>query len=262
MIRRTAVIAISGALALGLVGLALLPGRNAETAAATTKTVALASIASPSPDLLKRLDAEVAPPPPRAVEPAVEPEPARQAASIEQASLNTGVGLAAPSAETAPDPSLQPVTVGSSAVNLRAGPSSGAQQISVLQPGETLQAGESSGGWLKVTRADGSSGWVYSTYISGYSGGDEQVADTSPAPATPEVTRPRPPRAVVRGADNGELQDRIARIGSRLPGYSRPSDSAQSIFTFAPGDEVRIAEVRGSWLRVETEDGFSAWIRR
>ncbi|HVY51429.1 MAG TPA: SH3 domain-containing protein [Devosia sp.] len=45
-------------------------------------------------------------------------------------------------------------------------------------------------------------------------------------------------------------------------GSSRPSDTSPSIFTFTPGDEVRIAEVRGNWLRVETEDGFSAWIRR
>jgi SH3-like domain-containing protein len=183
---------------------------------------------------------------------------------VQDASLTTGVSMAAPS--VAADPSLHSETVGSSAVNLRAGPSSNAQQIAVLQPGEPVQTGEISGGWVKVTRADGTSGWVYSSYLSGgkRASSGTQVADTSTgslAATPPPAPKAARPRAVVHGA-SGDLEDRIARIASRLPGYARPSDSAQSVFTFTPGDEVRIAEVRGNWLRVETADGFTAWIRR
>jgi SH3-like domain-containing protein len=70
-----------------------------------------------------------------------------------------------------------------------------------------------------------------------------------------------PVRATIKGGD-GDLEDRTARIASRLTAYSHPGDSADAIMTLSPGTRVRIAEVRGNWLRVETRDGASAWIKR
>lgn len=249
-------LAIVSIVAVGLAALALIPGHTAPkvaTAEADGANVTLASVSTPNPALLRRLDAEVAPPPPKAEGPA--PAKVAVAAPTPTSALATGTDLASAAAPRV-DPTLKPGSIGSSAVNLRAGPSSSAQQISVLQPGEAIQVGESSGGWVKVTRADGSTGWVYSSYLAGNA--------PAAAPATDQPTRVASedqPRAVIRGGD-GNLEDRTARIASRLPAYARPSSGAQSVFTLQPGDEVYIAEVRGNWLRVETADGISAWIRR
>jgi SH3-like domain-containing protein len=255
MIRRSRFVVVGALLGAGLAAVVLLPGRQATVANAETTHVALTSVSSPSPDLLKRLDAAVAPPmdtPATAVAP-----DQTDAASVQPVSLTTGVDLASPTAAVNPAASLKSDTVGGSAVNLRAGPSSSAQQLSVLQPGETIQTGQTIGGWVQVTRADGSTGWVYSSYLSS----SGAVAATSTPKAQPARAASAQPRAVIKG-DTGDLEDRTARIASRLPAYARPRDSAQSIFTFEPGDQVRIAEVRGDWLRVETDEGISAWIRR
>jgi SH3-like domain-containing protein len=250
---RHRVLAIVGVVALGVGALALIPG-GARPMVATADTdqasVALASVSTPNPDLLRRLDAEVAPPP---VTPAA-PEPTKVAA-VSPAPAVPPTDLAAPPMP-ASDPTLRPDTIGLSAVNLRSGPSSSADQISVLQPGEAVQVGEASGGWVRVTRADGSTGWVYSSYLASYAA----AAATSNDQPT-RVASTAQPRAVIRGGDS-DLEDRTARIASRLPAYARPSNGAQSVFTLQPGDEVYISEVRGNWIRVETEDGMTAWIRR
>lgn len=242
--------------ALGLGALALIPGHappKVATAQADDMKVTLASVSTPNPALLRRLDAEVAPPPARAATPL----PAKVAIASPAPALApvTGSDLASSIAPPV-GPTLKPASVGSSAVNLRAGPSSSAQQISVLQPGEAVQVGENSGGWVKVTRADGSTGWVYSAYLAG---GARDVAPSGEQHT--RVASDNQPRAVIRG-DGGDLTDRTARIASRLPAYSRPNNGAQSIFTLQPGDEVYISEVRGSWIRIETGDGMTAWIRR
>jgi len=249
---RHRVLAIAAVVALGIGALALIPAGTRPTVAtleARPAQTAIASVSSPNPDLLRRLDNEIAPPP---VQPAL-PEPVKVAAVPPAAAP---APEPASSSMLAPDPNLKPDTIGLSAVNLRSGPSTSAQPISVLQPGEAIQVGESSGGWVKVTRADGSSGWVYSSYLASNAG-------TAPASGNQptRVASDDQPRAVIRGGD-GDLEDRTARIASRLPAYARPSNGAQSVFTLQPGDEVYIAEVRGSWLRVETEDGMTAWIRR
>lgn len=254
-------LAILTVAALGLGALAVIPGHtspNVATAEVQKAKVTLASVSTPNPALLRRLDAEVAPPPPKAAAPApvkvalASPVPT---SPVPTPAVATGTDLTSTVAPTV-DPTLTPASIGSSAVNLRAGPSSSAQQISVLQPGEAVQIGENSGGWVKVTRADGSTGWVYSAYLAGH------ARDTAPAGDQPiRVASDNQPRAVIRG-DGGDLTDRTARIASRLPAYSRPNNGAQSLFTLQPGDEVYISEVRGSWIRIETGDGMTAWIRR
>ena len=257
MIRRSRIVIVGALMGAGLIGVALLPGQQPTVANADSAQLAVASVSSPNPDLLKRLDAEVAPSPIGTSTNKVDGSADQpDAASVEQVSLTTGVDLASPTAEQPPETSLKSDTVGGSAVNLRAGPSSSAQQLSVLQPGEAIQTGQTIGGWVQVTRADGSTGWVYSSYLSSVAG--SQVA--APMAQRTQVASAQP-RAVIKG-DTGDLEDKTARIASRLPAYARPRDAAQSIFTFEPGDQVRIAEVRGNWLRVETDDGVSAWIRR
>ena len=257
MFRRGRFIAIAAALGGGVVAIALLPGQAPSTASSAGEVqLAMTSASSPNPDLLKRLNAAVAPPP--VVAPAKEDAADEtDVASVQPVSLTTGVDLASPTAAAAPAAQLKSDTVGGSAVNLRAGPSSSAQQLSVLQPGEAVQTGQTIGGWVQITRADGSTGWVYSSYLS-----SSGASVSKPTPKSqPAQVASAQPRAVIKG-DTGDLEDRTARIASRLPAYPRPRDSAQSIFTFQPGDQVRIAEVRGDWLRVETDDGISAWIRR
>jgi SH3-like domain-containing protein len=255
MFRRTRFIAVATVLGAGLVALVLIPGDGASVskADANDAKVALASVSSPNPDLLARLDAEVAP----YVKPTVEAEAKPVAtASAQPAALQPATDVATPAIPDATDPDLRPATIGASAVNMRAGPSSSAQQLAVLQPGEAVQTGQSINGWVKVTRADGSSGWMYSSYLSG-----NAQAQAASDPAPKKVASTQQPRATVKGGD-GDLRDRMARIGSELPAYDRPGSAARAIFTFSPGERVRIAEVRGNWPRVETNDGTSAWIRR
>lgn len=250
MFRRTRFIAVATVLGAGLVALALIPG-DSSPGGNPDANVALASVSSPNPDLLARLDAEVSPPPP------VQAKPEAARVAVQSVALRPATDIATPAIPDATDPDLHPATIGASAVNMRAGPSSSAQQLSVLQPGEAVQTGQSINGWIKVTRADGSSGWMYSSYLSGSA--QAQAAASDPAPA--KVAEAQPPRATIKSGD-GDLRDRMARIGSELPAYDRPGGSARAIFTFSPGERVRIAEVRGDWLRVETNDGTSAWIRR
>jgi SH3-like domain-containing protein len=255
MFRRTRFIAVATFLGAGLVALVLIPGDGASVgkADANDAKVALASVSSPNPDLLARLDAEVAP----YVKPTVEAEAKPVAtASVQPVALQPATDVATPAIPDATDPDLRPATIGASAVNMRAGPSSSAQQLAVLQPGEAVQTGQSINGWVRVTRADGSSGWMYSSYLSG-----NAQAQAASDPAPKKVASTQQPRATVKGGD-GDLRDRMARIGSELPAYDRPGSAARAIFTFSPGERVRIAEVRGNWLRVETNDGTSAWIRR
>lgn len=248
-----------GAVAAGAVALAMIPGSGAVKIADAQAQKPVASIVTPNPDLLRRLDAEVAPP--------KEPQASVETvAAVEPAATPTPGALAPSSSIEPPAPAGIVDHVGSSAVNLRSGPRGGV--IGVVQAGDQVTVVSKSGGWAEVALADGRTGWVYSTYLAN-GGGD------APANAAPPVNSPAPigspapapkvagtTHAVVRGADPSDLVDRTAHIGSELEAYAGPSNSSQSIFTFEPGDEVRIAEVRGNWLRVEADDGTSAWIRR
>src|SRR5689334_7138024 len=113
---RHRVLAIVGTLALGVGALALIPGEThptVATAEAEKPQVTLASVSTPNPDLLRRLDAEVAPSP---AKPAIA-DPVKVAA-VSPAPVTAGADLA-PSSAPLPDPNLKPDAIGSSAVNLR-----------------------------------------------------------------------------------------------------------------------------------------------
>lgn len=148
------------------------------------------------------------------------------------------------------DPTLRPDSIGSSAVNLRAGPSSDTATVTVLQPGTPVQVGESDGGWVEITLADGSTGWVFSRYLASVM-----------AAAPPETTAAATPKATIKGkGSNEDLEGRTARIDAALNARSRPDGSASRVFRTTPGERVKILDVRGTWLHIQTADGSSGWI--
>src|SRR3569833_1817484 len=112
MFRRTRFIAVATVLGAGVLALALIPGDGASSgkADANDAKVALASVSSPNPDLLARLDAEVTP-------------------IVQPVALMPATDLATPAIPDATDPDLRPATNGAPAVNMRAGPASSAQQL-------------------------------------------------------------------------------------------------------------------------------------
>lgn len=277
MRNRVPAISILSLLCAGLISLALIPGGSkSDVAQAEQPRVAAATSgggASPNPKLLEALDDAVKPPLPQtqasaeAQVAALDATPSVPGATP-TAAVTQAAALASPSVPANQD-ALASGRVGASAVNLRAGPSSSAARISVVQAGEPVQVGNTQGGWVQVTLSDGRSGWIYSSYLAtGASGapapGDDGAAPQRTALAPTRTAAPAPakpkPRAILRGGS--ELEDRTALIAEELPAYSRPSDGADSIFTLEAGQRVRIAQVRGDWVRVETPEGFSVWIRR
>jgi len=254
------VIAIVTILAAGGLGLALIPG-SAKPEIAKAETPQPSSQAgAASPKLLKTLDDELAPP--KANSPTVPVKIATAGPAPMASALAPAAALAAPAAPDAG--ALRGDRIGPTAVNMRSGPSTGAATLAVLAADQPVQIGDVSNGWVQVTLADGTSGWVYGTYLANgapATASTPKPAGAAPASAaTPTRIASTQARAVIRGS--GDLEDRIAHVASHLTAYARPFDSAQSVFSLEPGDEVRIAEVRGNWLRVETEDGMTAWIRR
>ena len=252
----------STALALGLGALAFLPASHHDSTAAVADTPAQeVTTTAASQKLLQTLDAELAPPSPNSY--ALRAPATAASASV----LSTAAGepAATPDASSLQPPQPTAVgsdSVGSVAVNLRSGP--GGNVLSVLDAGAAVSVVESNGGWVHVHLDDGRDGWVYSTYLTG--GGAAAAGTSAPAtPATPaapaQTIAANAPRAIIQ-SDGGDLTNRTARFSSALPAYARPADSAPSIFTFQPGDEVRIAEVRGDWLEVEGDNGITAWIKR
>ena len=237
---------IAATLGLGVMALAFIPGAQPKiTEAGAVASPAVSSVAGPSPQLLRMLDNEVAPSTP------AQPETIKVTA-VEPVSTPI---VPVTSTPTPPTPPLANGFVGPSAVNMRSGPSGSSGTVAVLAAGQPVQLGQISGGWVQVTLADGRTGWVYGSYL-----GNSAPPAAASAPA-PQKASPILARAVIQG-DDGDLEDRNAHIASRLAAFARPLDSAPSIFTLQPGDEVHIAEVRGDWLRVETSDGISGWIRR
>jgi len=154
------------------------------------------------------------------------------------------------------------------AVNLRSGPNSGSATVDVLQPGEAVQVGTTQNGWVQVTLDDGASGWVYSRYLDNPSAAVADATATTDSSPVPAVALPKPvkrapqaTRATISGDDGSSLADRTALIANTMTVYGDPGDNSSS-FSLQGGQRVRIVEERGNWLRVETANGTTAWIRR
>lgn len=274
--------------AMGLVGLMLIPAQPEHIGTARIAPIAAAakaaglpipggaktnSIATPTP-AAARLEAQLTGSDPGA--------PAANKSGVELASLTgstpaTTVPDAAeptgtPAADAAPpataaapntaDTSNLPAgQVGSSAVNARSGPSAADGKLFVLQPGESVKIGETSGGWVHVYRQDGTDGWVYGRYLSSGAPTSATSADTAP-PATPARTamaapaqsRPAPARLPPPQTAS------MARLMNVVPLLQRPDDFGTTLGVLQPGERVRVLNSDGRWLHVVTEDGASGWI--
>ena len=144
-----------------------------------------------------------------------------------------------------------------SAVNMRAGPSTSNATLFVLQPDEQVAILERDGGWAKVEKTNGATGWVYSRYLGS---GDVVDAPRAKKPVASELPRQASvqaerPRQTIR-SDN---RNRGGLAAVRL--RSAPSTRAPAIFEVEAGTPLRVAERRGNWLRVVLPDGGSGWVR-
>lgn len=241
MRHRTRLFAIAAAIAVGVGALMLIPGGTVPPPAEAKD--------DPVTPLVAAINEMTMSAPPKPADVA-----AVTSKSIPTVTQEASLGTTAEQAPPTVDPSLRQDAIGPSAVNLRDGPSASANKISVLQPGDAIGVGENSGTWVKVTLPDGTTGWISSRYLAS--------APQSVAPQqTANVETHGPARAVISGG-YGDLEGRTAVIGSRLIAYAGPSDSADGLFTLRPGTRVRIAQVSGNWVRIETANGISAWIRR
>jgi SH3-like domain-containing protein len=137
-----------------------------------------------------------------------------------------------------------------SAVNMRAGPSTSTQTLMVLPAGEPLRVIETSGGWVNVALADGTTGWVYSRYLSG--AGIPAVEETAPAPRIVEVEE-RDENPIRRGG---------VRLATDVAVRAGPGRGAQRLFRVDKGEPVTVIEQRGQWVRISTSSGPSGWVRR
>jgi len=260
--------------ALGLLGLMLLPGAPGRPSSVPAATPA--APAAPSVPQFLRASIVVPTPAPEA-KPAA---PAAAAPALVTASVTPDASAPAlsPAVPTAPlhalwsDYFAAPATaqapaaqagssdgrVGAVAVNARSGPSSGTPSRFVLAAGEAVKIAESNGNWVHVYRQDGSDGWVYGRYLAGNAAAP--AARPAPTVATASTAPPRskPAAADRPSAANAALVGRVAAIRSPVPVRSAPGSSV--MFVLSPGERVRIADSRGSWLRVITEDGYSGWI--
>jgi SH3-like domain-containing protein len=255
MFRRGRIAFIAAGCIAALGAMLLIPG-DKEVAVADTPVVTSLS----SEETVAAIDAMLGPNP--VASPAADIATVKPVAPAADANLQTAVLTTPEDTPTADlegasvDPNLRPDSIGPQAVNLRAGPSSDTATVTVLQPGLAVQTGEADGGWVEVTLADGTTGWVYSRYLA-------SVAAAAPAPSGNAASDDDQTtgKAVIKGA-KGDLEGRTAKITSSLVARSRPDVDAERIFRTEPGERVKIIDVRGKWIRILTADGSDGWIQR
>lgn len=240
------VLAATGVLA----ALLLIPGGDGGTEAASGR----ASVLSTSPELERFLDnasrvepdtptaqeviAEVAaapeltPTPDLALTPSAAPQPESTLADL-------------PEEEATDEPALETISV-RTAVNMREGPSTANPTLFVLQPDETVAILERDGGWARVRRSSGATGWVYASYLG------EAPPAAEPVRQASRSEPKRQPRAEVE-----QPGTQLASLRLR----SAPSGMSRVLLTVEPGTPLRVAERRRGWARVVLPDGVSGWIR-
>jgi uncharacterized protein YgiM (DUF1202 family) len=166
--RRAGFLSVVGA---GIVALAMLPG----TKPATTAQAAAGT--APSAEIhLASAAAPVAAVPVVAIQPATITHvasiaPIKPVASTSHASFaptpdTSTVALPAPDQASDAAAGAPSAHIGGTAVNVHAGPSNGSEKLAVAQAGEPVAISGSQGAWVHIVRSDGSSGWVYSSFLS------------------------------------------------------------------------------------------------
>jgi SH3-like domain-containing protein len=247
----------------------LIPGGNADSQPRPTAL-------STSPELSTFLDKSIDPRPAQKTseqviaEVAAAPEPG-QPAPVQNLALPTTpttVAMAPATLTVAATPG-QPtgprkLVAVRSAVNMRAGPSTSNPTLFVLNPDEQVAVLERQGGWVRIEKSNGATGWVYSRYL-----GDGSVDDDVDATVTasiepetalqPRVEKPRFEKPI-RKSRIEQRRNRDAGLASiRL--RAAPSRGAETIFTVDPGTPLRIAERRKGWARVVVPGGMSGWVQ-
>ncbi len=207
---------------------------------------------STSPDLQRFLDdaAQVAPGAPTSEEviatvgarpEIVRPEPEIAVAAPAAEELDETETASVPP-ET-PEVPIDSTTV-RTAVNMREGPSTNNPTLFVLQPDEKVAVLERDGGWARVRRDDGATGWVFARYL-----GDAPAEARTPTPRRAAPDTPTQSRA----SSGTELASLRLRSG--------PSQLSRVLLVVEPGTPLRVAERRSGWVRVVLPDGVSGWIR-
>ena len=168
--------------------------------------------------------------------------------------------------EAEAEPNYRIARVGASALNVRAGPSSSNQKLFVLRPGEPVRVSEVDGNWARIVRGDGDEGWVFGRYLTGLNGDAVATAPTEASDsAASEQPRQESPSAAARESEEAPSADagtgRYARSASNVPARAAPSPGAAQLFVLPAGERVKIAEVRGPWVRIITDSGVSGWVR-
>jgi SH3-like domain-containing protein len=148
---------------------------------------------------------------------------------------------------------LVPGSIGSSAVNVRAAPSKTSAKIGLLSAGTPVRVGENSGGWVHVWY-DGGDGWVYSTYLAG------AKPAAAPKRSGTQQLALAPERSTKTELDRPARRATIESTG-RVAVREDPQASSQSLFRLEPGERVRVLERQGRWVKVETADGLTGWIK-
>jgi SH3-like domain-containing protein len=276
--------------ALGLVGLMLVPAQPIRVGAATfvppgpaatpaaapnAAATRIRSLSTPTP-LAAKLEAELqagnaAAPVTTGVKPAVELVSNADGAAPDVTTPDTTTLPAATSADlqsaaTPPaagsdnlnltDTSNLPTEqVGPVAVNLRSDPSVSDNKVSVLQPGESVRVGETSGNWVHVYRQDGTDGWVYGSYLAGSANGGAPAGNPGQTAMAPAPQRPAQPSRLPPPQTAS-----MARLTSVVPLLQRPDDFGTTLGVLQPGERVRVLNSDGRWLHVVTEDGADGWI--
>jgi SH3-like domain-containing protein len=154
--------------------------------------------------------------------------------------------LVASTATTIPEDSeLTPVRT---AVNMRSGPSTSYSTLFVLQPDEQVAILERQGGWARVAKTNGTTGWVYGSYL-----GANDVDTT----ATASVTQAKQPVRKARTETAPRANTTLATVGLR----ASPSTRSAIVMTVEPGTPLRVAERRNNWARVVVPGGMSGWVQ-
>ena len=129
-----------------------------------------------------------------------------------------------------------------SGLRVHSSPSTGASVVTSLGKGQHVQVLARRGNWIKVRTADGSVGWILSTYASGSSSAATSSAKRI-STSTASVAGP-----TVRSSVGG------------LRVHSTPSMSAPIVTSLAKGQRVQVIGHSGSWIKVRTSSGSVGWI--
>jgi SH3-like domain-containing protein len=236
----------------GVVGMLMLIPSGDGTSVATNSAPRESALAT-SPELARFLEDAVAPkavaksPEQVIADIAAEPEPGSpvpvKALTLPTAPSSTLV------ASTAPDTGPRAGITARSPVNMRSGPSTDHATLFVLQPDEPVTIVERDGGWAKVQRSNGTSGWVYGSYLG--DGAGERVG----------MTEPRSEKPIREAKVQQEPMGIEASTRNAIRLRASPSAMSQTIVRVKPGTPLQIAEQRGGWLRVVLPDGVSGWVR-